>query len=56
MAIESSRVLASSAKRAPGSSSWDSSALLVTASPNTEAVSASVSGVDWWNTPCSRAR
>jgi hypothetical protein len=25
----------------------------VTVSPNTDAVSASVSGVDWWNTPCS---
>ena len=51
VAIESSSVAASRANRSFGSSMRASRALLVTVSPNTDAVSASVSGVDWWNVP-----
>ena len=46
VAIESSKVAANRAKRSPGSSNIDSNRLLVTVSPNTDAVSASVNGVD----------
>ena len=47
VAIESSNVEASSAKRSLGSSIIDRSRLLVTVSPNTDAVSATVSGTAW---------
>ncbi len=47
---------ASSANRSAGSSVWSSRRSKVTVSPNTDAVSASVSGVDWWKIPWGRAR
>ena len=57
MAIWPSRLSASSASRSCGiGRSSSSSRPNVTVSPNTDAVSASVSGVVWWKTPCSRAR
>ena len=54
MAIWSSRFDASSARRSCGSVTSSSSRPKVTVSPNTDAVSANVSGVPWWKTPCSR--
>ncbi len=47
---------ASRASRSPGSSTVSSRRPKTTVSPNTDAVSASVSGVPWWNTPWGRAR
>ena len=53
VAIEPSRLSASSARRAAGSSRRRRAARpKVTVSPNTDAVSARVSGVRMWNTPC----
>ena len=46
--MESSSVVASSENRWAGSSIIESNRFDVTVSPNTEAVSATVSGVPWW--------
>ena len=51
MAIVSSRFSASSARREAGEESSASSLPKTIVSPNTEAVSASVSGVCWWKIP-----
>ena len=55
VAIVSSRFSASSASREAGELSSASSRPKTIVSPNTDAVSASVSGVVWWKMPCPAA-